>query len=210
MDSLSKIFGSAARIKIMRLFLFNENEAFDIETVAVRSQLPARTVTREVELLLKTGFIVKKTFIKDVMVKVKGKKNKFVSKKRTIYGFALNQEYPLADAFRNLLVDSDLIRTKELPGRFESSGNIKLIVLSGIFVKDEERKVDMLIVGDKIKKPQMERTLKAIESEIGKELRYAIFDTKEFNYRLDMYDQLLRDIFDYSHQKVMNKLGFFK
>jgi hypothetical protein len=34
----------------------------------------------------------------------------------------------------------------------------------------------------------------------------ALFDTEEFMYRLKMYDKLLRDVLDYPHEKIVNKI----
>ena len=53
----------------------------------------------------------------------------------------------------------------------------------------------------------MEHTMKTLESEIGKELRYSYFTTDDFNYRNGMCDKLTRDILDYPHKKLVNKLG---
>ena len=49
--------------------------------------------------------------------------------------------------------------------------------------------------------------IEGLEAEIGKELRYAAFETGEFNYRLGMYDKLVRDILDYPHTVVLDRLG---
>ena len=46
-----------------------------------------------------------------------------------------------------------------------------------------------------------------MESEIGKELRYAFFDTQEFKYRMSIYDKLVRDILDYPHTVLVDKMG---
>ena len=53
----------------------------------------------------------------------------------------------------------------------------------------------------------MERVIRSIEAEIGKELRYASFETPDFRYRLGMYDKLVRDILDFPHKKVVDKIG---
>ena len=45
-----------------------------------------------------------------------------------------------------------------------------------------------------------------MEAEIGKELRYAVLNTKEFIYRLDMYDKFIRDILDYPHERLIEKI----
>jgi hypothetical protein len=45
--------------------------------------------------------------------------------------------------------------------------------------------------------------MRRLEAEIGAELVYAVFDTKEFIYRLNMYDKLVRDILDYPHEVLL-------
>ena len=57
----------------------------------------------------------------------------------------------------------------------------------------------MLIVGDKLKRNKIEEGIHKLEALLGAEIVYAVFDTKEFNYRLNMYDKLVRDIIDYPH-----------
>ena len=45
-----------------------------------------------------------------------------------------------------------------------------------------------------------------LEAEIGKEVRYAWMSTSDFFYRLNMSDRLLRDMFDYPHAIVLDRL----
>ena len=87
------------------------------------------------------------------------------------------------------------------------SVNIQLLIISGIFIKNPDSRVDLLVVGDNLKLSSLENIIKTIESEIGKEIRYAVFETSEFNYRYSMFDKLTRDIFDYPHEKIINKLN---
>jgi hypothetical protein len=54
-----------------------------------------------------------------------------------------------------------------------------------------------------MKKSKIEEEIKKLEAEIGTELVYAIFDTKEFIYRLNMYDKLVRDILDFPHEIIL-------
>src|SRR3989338_2689319 len=84
-----------------------------------------------------------------------------------------------------------------------NAGRVKLIILSGIFIKNKDSRVDFLVVGDKLKRGKIEEGIRKLEAEIGSELVYAIFDTKEFIYRLNMYDKLIRDILDYPHEIVL-------
>jgi len=206
MKHLGKMFGSDARVKLMRLFLFNEDQPFDVEDIATRSKVKKPTVRKEANLLHKIGFLHKKKFTKTVTLKPlkKGKEKREKSKKAS--GWVLNKKYPLAVPLYTLLIESELIKTKEFPQRLKGTGSVKLLVLSGIFVKDTDRSLDVLIVGDKLKKKEIEKRMSHLEAEVGKEIRYAVFDEQEFAYRMDMYDKLLRDVFDYEHTKVVNKL----
>ena len=65
----------------------------------------------------------------------------------------------------------------------------------------------MLVVGDRLKQAKLLSMMLSIEAELGKELRYAAFETTDFQYRLSIYDKLIRDILDCRHEKILNKLG---
>jgi hypothetical protein len=45
--------------------------------------------------------------------------------------------------------------------------------------------------------------IRALEAEIGREIVYAVFDYKEFLYRLNMYDKLIRDVLDFPHKVLV-------
>jgi len=62
-------------------------------------------------------------------------------------------------------------------------------------------------VGDHLKQAKLLSIMSSIEALLGKELRYAAFETVDFRYRLSIYDKLIKDILDYQHKKILNKLG---
>jgi len=37
-------------------------------------------------------------------------------------------------------------------------------------------------------------------------VRYAAFPSDEFQYRLDVYDKLIRDVFDYPHRIIVDRI----
>ena len=65
----------------------------------------------------------------------------------------------------------------------------------------------MLIVGDGLKKRSIENVLRTIEAEIGKELSYGALETPEFLYRVSVYDKFVRDVLDFRHDRIIDKLG---
>lgn len=194
METLAKLFGGQARVKIMRLFLLNGNNAFDIEEITTRSRVTKANARRELNALSAMGFIKHKIIIKDGS---RGSKKK-------VTGFYLNQMFQYIDAIRDLLVDPNLLVEDGLSQRFKQIGKVKLMVVSGVFIGDSESRVDMLIVGDKLKKNILQQAVKGLEAEIGKELNYVVFDAEEFKYRLDMYDKLVCDVLDLPHLKLID------
>ena len=92
--------------------------------------------------------------------------------------------------------------------KFKTLGSkLKLVVLSGIFLYSPSSRLDVVVVGDSISRTKLENILSNIESSIGKELKYALFSTEEFQYRMSMFDHFLREIFDKPHEKLLDKLN---
>ena len=91
--------------------------------------------------------------------------------------------------------------------RFKGAGALKLLLVSGVFIQEWDNAVDVLVVGDRLNNRLVDRAIRSLESEIGRELTYAVFDTSEFEYRVNIYDKLVRDILDFPHEKIVNRLG---
>lgn len=180
MEILEKILGSAARVKIMRLFLLNRSKAFSSKDVANRSRVSSTIVRKEIKLLHTVGFLKKRP-------------NDWI----------FNPAFKYGEEFNDLLVRSDSLKNETIMENFKKIGKMKLVITSGIFIKRDDSRVDLLIVGDKIKRGKLEEGIHKLEAELGTELSYAVFDTKEFIYRLNMYDKLVRDVLDYPHEVLM-------
>ena len=87
------------------------------------------------------------------------------------------------------------------------AGAIRLVALSGLFTGVIESKVDLLIVGDRIEDRVIANIVRTLEAELGRELNYASFLTPDFRYRIGVYDRLIRDVFDYPHTLLVDKIG---
>jgi hypothetical protein len=204
MEILGKLFGSEARVKIMRLFLFNPDKAFTREDVTERAKVAMHAAKHELSILRKMRLIRSKGFMKRI-VRKSGNKSRFARKK--VGGFTLNSAFPYLGDLQRLLIDSSLLKDEELLRELNPSGRLKLVITAGIFIQDADSRVDLLVVGDHLRRNTLERAIRGIEAEMGTELRYAAFETNEFNYRLGMYDKLVRDILDYPHSIVLDRLG---
>jgi hypothetical protein len=193
METLAKLFGGQARIKIMRLFLLN-TQAFELEEIVSRSRVTKANARKEVNALSAMGFIKSKVITREGS---RGAKKK-------VPAWFLNTSFQYLQSVRDLLVNPDLLLQEDLVQRFKQIGKIKLMIVSGVFIGEEKSRVDILLVGDKLKKNILQQIVKGLEAEIGKELDYVVFDSAEFSYRLEMYDKLVCDIIDLPHEKLID------
>lgn len=194
METLAKLFGGQARVRIMRLFLLNPDHNFEIEEIVSRSRVTKANVRKEVNGLSGMSFIKVKIITKEG---TRGAKKK-------ITAWSLNPQFQYLKSIRDLLVDPTLLLQEDLPQKFRQVGKIKLMIVSGVFIGDSKSRADVLIVGDRLKKNILQQVIKSLEAEIGKELDYVVFDSEEFKYRLDMYDKLICDIIDLPHEKLID------
>lgn len=204
MDTLTAIFGSAVKVKILRLFLFNETTSFLLREIVDRTKSPGSLVKKDLNILEKADILRIKKISKDVQVK-KGKN--VVVKKLEGTGYYLNSKYPYLDPLKNLLTITSLRVDESLTKRFTNAGKIKLFIVAGVFTQNWDSRVDMLLVGDDLNISKIESVISVIESEIGKEIAYSAFETQDFEYRLGIHDRLVRDILDYPHVTLLDRLG---
>ena len=115
----------------------------------------------------------------------------------------MNPEFPYINELKQLLVEGEFFKQADLAKRFKKAGRIQLLVVSGIFIQNSESRLDLLLVGDNLKKNIIQKTINVLESELGKELSYTVFESGDFKYRMSMYDKLLRDVFDFPHQALI-------
>jgi len=188
-DPLQKLFGSDARIKLLRLFLFNSKQTYTVPDAAQRARVPERTARKELALFSSVRLI-----------------RRSPTRSGSGLRYSLNDEFEYVSVLQNLLLNAPE-RAKDIFERVRPSGVIKLIIVSGIFLGDWEGRLDVLIVGDRMKEKRLRARMRTLESEIGRELRYAMLPSDDFLYRLNMNDKLVRDILDYPHKIILDRLN---
>ncbi|OGF51553.1 hypothetical protein A3I27_01625 [Candidatus Giovannonibacteria bacterium RIFCSPLOWO2_02_FULL_43_11b] len=187
-DDLGKLFGSSGRVKIIRFFLMNPEGAFALNHIAKSAKVSKEMARRELNLLRDINFIRRS---------IKGKEKIF----------QLNNLFQYNRALKHLTVESVPISRDLLLRRFRELGRgLKFVVLSGIFAGLSSGGLDILIVGDNIRKGKLDKILGKTESELGREIKYVLFDTKEFKYRHSMYDKFVMDVLDNEHDVLIDSL----
>jgi hypothetical protein len=188
MEPLAKIFGSPSRLKVIRLFVFNRETAFPLSEVAKRLKLSEEIARRELNELVASGLLRKKG-------------------ERAAARYQVNPRFEYLDALDIFIRDTTNVRPKVIIAALRRAGTIQLVVLSGFFTSVLESQIDLLIVGDHLEERTIAHAVHSLEAELGREIRYASFTTADFRYRFGVYDRLLRDIFDYPHRRLIDKIG---
>jgi hypothetical protein len=188
MESLSRLFGTPARLKLLRLFLFNDDTIISGADAAFRSKTPRDAARRELSGLVAAGVLKKKT----------GKQGS---------GFVANKKFKHYEALQRFMRETTDVHDSDILTRLRKAGTLRVVALSGLFTGALEPKVDILIVGDRLEEKPLASAVHALEAELGRELRYASFTTEEFKYRVGVYDRLIRDVFDYPHRTILDRIS---
>ena len=188
MEILGKLFGSANRVKLLRLFLFNPELGLRRQDIVRRAKIGSGSLGKELKLLENIRLV---------------KAGKEGGRSKT---WRFNSRFHVARELK-LLLDTEFGQHRaEISNRFRGAGQIRLLIIAGNLIGDTNGKVDLVIVGDNLRKGIVEQTVRALEAEAGQELVYALLDTRDFTYRLAASDKFVRDLLEYPHEKLVNRL----
>ena len=185
-EILEKIFSSPRHFKEVVFFIRSKTSA-DVEALKKYLKNSSSQIKKDLESLVKLGVLKKDA--------------------RTLK-YSANQEFFLYEELEKLFEKEFLLIQKDFAKILNKSGNIKLLILSGELVKDLYAPTDMIVVGDRLKEKYIEKTISDLEKINGKELRYTIFDTKEFLYRVQMRDAFIKEILGRPRNVLIDHNGF--
>ncbi len=187
---LSKLFGSQARVKILKLFLLNPKEKFYVREVARSLDLQLNSVHRELLNLKDIGLIAEK---EEEPAEGAPKAPKASKQDRKYY--QVREDFVFYNELKALLVKSQILYEKEFTDKLKKIGSIKLLLLTGFFVNDQEAAVDLFVVGT-FNKEKMMKLIKDLEAVLVKEVNYSVMPEDEFAYRREIADMFLYKILD--------------
>lgn len=188
MEPLAKLFGSPARLKTLRLFIFNKDTAYTLAEIAERTKLAKAIVRKELGDLTASGLVRKKGSQAPV-------------------SYQTNAKFEYLNVLDTFVRETTNVQPAYMVKALKRAGAPKLIALSGLFTGNLETRVDLLVVGDNLDERVLASVIRTFEAELGREIRYAAFATVDFRYRLGVFDRLLRDVFDYPHRLLVDKIG---
>lgn len=197
---LENIFGSKTRAKLLNLFFNNSEGAFYIRGIARELKENINSIRREIMNLEKME-IIKGVSLDQINISPEElSKDKQENKKY----YQVNKDYTLYEELRNLIIRSKLLVDKKLLEKLKEIKGIKLLILTGVFVGDNNARTDILIMGT-VKKDKVRRLISSMEKNFSSPIRYSIMARKEFDYRNQMTDKFLFEIMEGKKHVVLDK-----
>lgn len=181
-DILDSTYGS----ELLAFLLLAPARVYSSKELAERMQITQSSL----DILLKE-------FLEDSMIR------QFVSDRSKLY--IINHKHKLLPEIRASLVKNQKPYEDELFHAINKLGEIKAAFLSGVLTAQEQLPVDLLLVG-KVNLTKLDTFLKQCKAMLGIDLNYSIMTPEEFQMRRDTFDRFIKDIFDYPHLVVVDKL----
>ena len=195
--SLDSLFGSKTRVKLLSLFYNNPERPFYVREITRKINEQINSVRRELQNLLNIGIV------------------QSVNQSNRLYyevdpSFKFHSE--LMSMFQKIPAKSKEIReTKEedqILKKVQKAGNVKLLFLSGAFVRGSMQSVDMFIVGD-MNKARLAQIIEGLEQTMNRELNYAALRVEDFDYRRNLNDRFVLDMLDARKIVLKDDLSIF-
>ncbi len=186
-EILESLFGSKSRSRMLRFFVLNPGKEVTMKDLKEKMGVDGRRIRADINVLARIEFVTEVT-------------------RKGIKYYMLNESFPYYVELRNLFIKANTYpQCKELD-KINSIGRIKLVLISGIFLNYDKSRLDILIVCDDMSRTKLVKAIEAIESEIGREVRYMAMSSEELMYRLDMMDRFLIEVLGAPHDIVVNNI----
>jgi len=188
---LEQLFGSRARVKLLKIFLLHPKEKYYIRQLSRQLKLQLNSVHRELENLEKFG----------ILLTSKSSGNKQEKKY-----YQANTDFILFEEIKALIVKAQILYEKDFINKLKSIGKPRVLILAGFFVNNYDSPIDLLIVG-RFNKIKLLKLIKELENELGREINFTLMNFAEFKYRRDITDVFLYGILESRKIVVIDELG---
>lgn len=215
---MEQLFGSKTRVKLLKLFMSSPNRSFYVREITRKIEEQINSVRRELANLLSMGIITSD------------------STNNKLY-YEVNQKYEHYDALRMLFIgkkpavkkaiettqkstkkadtkESEPVVAPETQVSFVDEdiwakvGNVSGLLYSGVFTRDTTSPVDVMVVGD-VTHSRVEAAVAELEKEQHSELRYAVMEVDEWQYRRQVKDKFYVQIMSAKNLVVKDQDGVF-
>lgn len=190
-ETLELLFGSKSKSRLLRFFLLNSEREFTLAEIASKNMLSLAAVRKEISEFKKMKFVIEKT-------------------KKGTKSYILDHDFVYYQELKNLFAKSTSSPQCKSLARLKNIGEVKLALVSGVFINHPKSKADMVLVANNVSRSKLKSVMNNLEAEIGKEISFVLMNSDEFKYRLDMLDRFLLDFVEDTHVEIIDKIPGFK
>lgn len=188
---LEFLFGSKVRWRLIKFFMLNEKVSLTTTEIIERNKLEAKTAKEEAKKVLSQ------------LVSAKFLYSRTIRKQKA---FFVNAKYAFYDELKWLVVKSNIYPQCEQLNRVKNLGDVKLGLVSGIFINNKKSKTDLLLVVDGLSRAKLKHLIDELEAEMGQEINYSLMNSEEFRYRIKMFDKFILEILEQPHEVIVNEV----
>jgi hypothetical protein len=195
---IEQLFGSKTRVKLLQLFYSNPNRAFYVREITRKIDEQINSVRRELANLLSIGIIASDTTNNRLYYEV-NQTYEYYDPLKTIFGQGGESSSETVNLPKTTTTAPNAERDK-----IKTLGNVEVALYTGQFTRDESSGIDALIVGD-INQHALQKFMAELEAQEGKEIRYTVMPSHEFNYRRQIKDRFITTVLDAKKQILIDK-----
>ena len=196
---IEQLFGSKTRVKLLQLFYSNPNRSFYVREITRKIDEQINSVRRELANLLSIGIISSDNTNNRLYYEV-NQSYDFYDPLLAIFGQSSTK--PRAKKVDKAGTDNSATERDKI----KSLGNVIVALYTGQFTRDESSGIDLLIVGD-VNQHALQKFVKELESQEGKEIRYTLMSAQEFEYRRQIKDKFINTVLSAKKQVLVDKNG---
>ncbi len=190
-NELEFLFGSRIRWRLIKFFMLNEKISLNTNEILEKNKFDTKTVKNEAKKILEQLVNAKFLYSRTI------KKHK---------AFFVNTKYSFHDELKWLVVKSNIYPQCEQLNKVKSLGDVKLGLVSGIFINNKKSKTDLLLVVDGLSRAKLKHLIEELEAEMGQEINYSLMNLEEFRYRIKMFDKFVLEILEQPHEIIVNEV----
>jgi len=185
---IEQLFGSRTRVKLLGLFLTNEEREFFVREITRKIDEQINSVRRELKNLKDLGLLTSK-----------GKNGKLF--------YTINKN---SELFPDLKKMFEKIGSKKEDERgyineLKKLGSVNYAALLGVFVGDSASRVDFFLVGD-VDRKKLAKIVQQMEAEVKKEINYSVLSYQEYRDREMLFDRFINEVMSKPKEVIVDNL----
>lgn len=204
---LEGLFESRIKVKLIKIFLRNKDHYFTLDEIILKTKEDPSSVRYQLKKLVEVDLVksILTTKLSESGDGAQKPHDKIFTKPRRF--FVTNKSFEFLSDLERIFFKSIAVNKDMLLEKLKTIGKIKLVLISGVFINKTGTRIDLLVVGDGIQERPLAELVANIEEELGQEIRFSALETREFYYRMDMFDNFLRTVLAEPSEVLIDTLG---